>query len=195
MSPVRGHGGARPSTPDRGQTGVDFLVGIGVFLLTVGFVVAFVPGILAPFSDDQELPLVADRAADTVVGDLLAGPEPSVLDVACTLEFFGVGSGGGCSLVPDPSGDGLATELGLSSTGGGRYNTQYHVRVSLEPNVPDDPDRGVLCGTDAPSVHTCGAGTRLEIGPRVPTSTDSVVTATRVVYVDGQDAILVVRVW
>lgn len=182
----------------RGQTGVDFLVGVGVFMLTVGFVVAFVPGMFSPFVGGQELSLVADRGADTLVGDLLAAPAPSVLDEGCTVAFFGVGSDAGCGFSQaETTGDGLASELGLTNPDSPRYNTVYRVNVTLERSVPGTPEREVLCGSDtpSPSVHTCGSGTRLAVGPPVTSTTESVVTTSRVVYVSGGEAILVVRVW
>lgn len=49
---------------ERGQTGIDFAVGIALFLLAVAFVLAFVPSMFAPFyvtgSGDG---IVADRSA------------------------------------------------------------------------------------------------------------------------------------
>lgn len=49
---------------DRAQTSIDFVVGVGVFLLAVAFVLAFVPSMFAPFfgmgAGDA---LTADRSA------------------------------------------------------------------------------------------------------------------------------------
>ena len=175
----------RPRRPgDRGQTGFDYLVGIGVFLLTVGFVLAFVPGTLEPFTDGTEQPIVADRAADTVVAGLADGPEPNVLDTTCTLTFFGVGSDTSCS-------------LGSDATAGGVGLPEFtRVNVTLERSVAGATAREVRCGTDSPpAIHACGPGDdRLVTGASVPTN-EPVVTATRTVYVDGQDAVVVVRVW
>jgi hypothetical protein len=150
----------------RGQTGLDYLVGIGVFLLTVGFVLAFVPGTLTPFTASAAQPMVADRAADTLVAGLADGPEPNVLDTTCTLAFFGVGSDPGCAFASGATAD----ELGLPEF--------TRVNVTLERSVAGTAVRDV----------------RYTTGPSVPT-TEPVVTATRAVYVDGQDAVLVVRVW
>lgn len=62
-------------TPDeRGQTGLDFVIGIGIFLLAVGFLVAFAPNMVAPHSDSPELPLVADRAANYAVSQIETNP-------------------------------------------------------------------------------------------------------------------------
>lgn len=74
MTPsTRLHGLA--DTP-RGQTGVDFIVGIGVFLLTISFVVLFIPGLLAPFNGlTTTNPMVADRVADDLVYQELAADD------------------------------------------------------------------------------------------------------------------------
>lgn len=77
------------SRGNRGQTGVDFIVGVGIFLLTVGFVVAFVPGMLSPFTEESTGRLVADRIADDLVADTLAtGPGSDTLDPERTWAFF-----------------------------------------------------------------------------------------------------------
>ena len=150
----------------RGQTGLDYLVGIGVFLLTVGFVLAFLPGTLTPFTDGTEQPVVADRAADTIVVGLAAGAEPNVLNTTCTLTFFGAENTADCAFTSGATPD----ELGLPEF--------TRVNVTLERSVAGTTVRDVRYAT----------------GPRVPTN-EPVVTATRTVYVDGADAVLVVRVW
>lgn len=202
MGSEAGRGGGRSRSngshlDGRGQTGVDFLVGVGVFILTVGFAVAFAPGMFSPFVEGQAQPLAADRAADTLVGALLVGERPSTLDTACTLAFFGVGSAT-CPFEPsETTGDGLARELGLTDPTSERYNSVYRVNVTLERGVAGSPESVVLCGSDAPSpsVHDCSTGTRLAVGPPPDRTTASVVVATRVVRVDETDATLVVRVW
>lgn len=175
---------------DRGQTGLDYLVGIGVFLLTVGFVVAFVPGTLSPFTAGTEQPLVADRAADTVVAGLADGPEPNVLNTTCTLAFFGVGSDTRCAFDGSETSedDTLAAALGL------REFTR--VNVTLERTVDGTATREICSGTASPPAIEAGGsgGTPLATGPPVPDD-GAVVTATRTVYVDGMDAVVVVRVW
>lgn len=185
-------GGRGGSSTARGQTGLDFLVGIGVFLLTVGFVVGFLPGTLTPFGEATERPLVADRAADAVVAGLADGPEPNVLNATCTLAFFGVGSDAGCAFDASETttDDGLRAELGAPAF--------TRVNVTLERSVAGTTDREIRCGTAPPAVplvHACTPGdSRLATGPPAP-SAGGVVTATRTVSVDGGDAVVVVRVW
>lgn len=175
---------------DRGQTGVDYLVGIGVFLLTVGFVVAFLPGTLTPFTTGTAQPLVADRAADTVVAGLADGPEPNVLNTTCTLAFFGVGSDAGCAFdaTETSNDDTLAEALGL------REFTR--VNVTLERSVDGTVTREVCSGSASPpAIEPCASGgVPLTTGPPVPEGGPAV-TASRTVSVDGTDAVVVIRVW
>jgi len=75
---------------DRAQTTLDFATGVGIFLVVVASVFAFVPGMLEPFaSSTQEETAAANRIADNVAGSLLADPdEPYLLDPVCTQAFF-----------------------------------------------------------------------------------------------------------
>ena len=58
---------------ERGQTAIDFVVGMGVFLLAVAFVFAFVPSMFAPFfAPGIGDPVTADRAANYLAEDRLA---------------------------------------------------------------------------------------------------------------------------
>lgn len=74
----------------RGQTTLDFVIGIAVFLGVLVFAFSFVPGILQPFelTDDEE-PSLSDRIANTLSQERLGSPaEPYVLDRYCTVHFF-----------------------------------------------------------------------------------------------------------
>lgn len=174
-------------TVDRGQTGVDFLIGIGIFLLTAGFVFGFVPGILVPFDGDQSAPLVSDRVADTLVDDYFVDrPGSVVLNETCTVAFFNasVVDGSGCGF--DPSEPDLAARLGID---GG-----YRMNVTVVRNVPGNQTRARLYG-DADGVTTDASGTTpLAVGDPVPAQ-GSISTATRLVHVGGQDAVVVVKLW
>lgn len=67
---------------DRAQTAQDFAVGIGLFLLAVAFVFAFVPQVVSPYdvgigaSESAQ----ADRAATMIVGNLSVEDRPNELD-------------------------------------------------------------------------------------------------------------------
>jgi hypothetical protein len=160
---------------DRGQTSIDFVVGMAVFLLTVAFVVAFLPGVFEPFTANGEGDsLAADRTATVLAEQLLADPtDPAVLDAGCTAEFFdaaGDGAGGltDCGFGTDAAD--LETALGLDST--------THVNVTIA-------ERGRVRSVN---------GVPLRAGPTPPTS-ESVVVSHRVVLLDGEESDLYVRVW
>lgn len=57
---------------NRGQTTIDFTVGVSVFLLTLALVFAFLPTLFEPFSDRGAAgqSAQAERAADFLVDDL-----------------------------------------------------------------------------------------------------------------------------
>ncbi|GAB3681131.1 hypothetical protein GCM10028857_04880 [Salinarchaeum chitinilyticum] len=75
---------------DRAQTAQDFAVGIGLFLLAVAFVFAFVPQVVAPYdvgvgaSESAQ----ADRAATLIVGNLSVDDRPNEIDNASTTTYF-----------------------------------------------------------------------------------------------------------
>lgn len=75
---------------DRGQTTLDFAIGIGVFLLVVAFTLAFIPGLVDPFTGGLEEETVAvNRVADSLSQGTLGDPsKPYVLDRECTIIFF-----------------------------------------------------------------------------------------------------------
>ncbi|GGM65604.1 hypothetical protein J2752_000276 [Halarchaeum rubridurum] len=65
------------NTRDRAQTTLDFAAGVSVFLLTVIFVFAFVPSLLAPATaPGAGNGVVADRVADDLARDELATETP-----------------------------------------------------------------------------------------------------------------------
>jgi hypothetical protein len=75
----------------RGQTTLDFAVGVSVFLVVVAFVLTFVPGMLQPFeSSVQQETARADSLAEELGAELLAEDvgTPYVLDRECTFIFF-----------------------------------------------------------------------------------------------------------
>jgi hypothetical protein len=83
-------GGSDSADGDRGQTTLDFAVGISLFLISVAVVVSFAPNLVEPFSDGGTADtVVANRAASQLVQGTLADPsQPYVLDKACTVAFF-----------------------------------------------------------------------------------------------------------
>ena len=177
-------------TGNRGQTTIDFAIGTSVFLITVAFVVAFVPGIFQPFADGPQEELAGvDRIADTLVYDLLDdGDSGAPLDRECTIAFFdGDSTDTGCAF---DDGDSFASQVGLSAG--------HHANVTLvagdsggggPPPVCSDGTRITVSATDE-----CTSGFALDAGEPVPPDGASVI-GRRVVYVDGTTATVIVRMW
>lgn len=193
MTAIRGT--AAPERPARGQTHIDFVFGVSIFLLTTAFVVGSVPGMLDS-SRDHATPVVADRVADELVEDHLAasGPtaRPGVVNESCTVAFFTQTQRDGCGFDADAP---IPAQLGVS-----RF---AHVNVTLAWNVSGDPDLEPLChgdddGDGVDDVVRCdaaGAEEPLTVGPTVRRDQGAVETARRTVTVDGRLATAVIRVW
>ncbi|PSQ46058.1 hypothetical protein BRD15_10170 [Halobacteriales archaeon SW_6_65_15] len=164
-----------PNSSRRAQTSIDFVVGMSVFLLTVAFVVAFLPGVFEPFttSDEGDV-LTADRTASLLVEQLLAEPtNPGAPDPDCTAEFFDAdGDVGSCRFDADAAD--LDDALGLGPA------TAANVTVE-ENGTIHSLDRG-------------GSPVELRAGSEPPES-ENVVVSRRVVLLDGEERDLVVRVW
>lgn len=164
---------------DRGQSGVDFVIGFGVFFVTLSFVITVVPELLAPFAG-LEGPLVADRAVETLSGDLLVGGTVGTLDEGCTAAFFD----GRDSTCVDGS-ESMASLVGVSE--------RHRLNVTLEESGQARSE--VLC-YDGDDVVSCDSGgSPATRGGPPPTSTASVHTASRVVRVDGRTVWLKLRTW
>ena len=158
---------------DRAQTTIDFLVGMSVFLMTVAFVIAFLPSVFEPFTAaDEGNTLAADRTAALLAEHLLADPAtPTVLDATCTAEFFSEtddGMIGDCRFTHDATDLEAALGVGPATA----------VNVTVE---------------EGGTVHAVD-GVELSAGPTPPNS-ESVVSARRVVLLDGEERDLFVRVW
>ncbi|MFB6071760.1 MAG: hypothetical protein ABEJ88_02210 [Halobacterium sp.] len=74
----------------RAQTTMDFAAGISIFLVTVAFAFAFLPGVIAPFTQAGVAdPVTANRIADDLASDQLAvDGTPYVLDADRVAAFF-----------------------------------------------------------------------------------------------------------
>jgi hypothetical protein len=152
---------------------------MSVFLLTVAFVVGFMPSVFEPFTGSGEGDeLASDRTATLLAEQLLAdSPASPALDPACTAEFFdaaGDGAGGvaGCQFTTDAAD--LDAALGLGST--------TDVNVTIEEN-----------GTVRSVTHD-GDAVELKAGS-TPVQSADVAVSRRVVLLDGEENDLYVRVW
>lgn len=159
---------------ERGQTLPDFTVGIAIFLLTVSFIVVFVPQLTVPFQD-QEQPVVAERITSDLSENLLGEREaPSMLNESRTVSFF--------------ENELEADQLGI--------DPRYSVNITLRDTPSDAPDSAILCEDGGgESITDCNGGSKLAVGPSVPPSGQSVSTAKVGVFTGETDAVLEVRVW
>lgn len=181
----------------RGQTTLDFAIGMGVFLVTVAFVLSFSTGLTDPFLDSgQSHPVTADRVADTLSGGLLGDyANPGVLDDECTTAFFGGSGPGDCHFDP---GNTLDERVGLEGRPAG---TEPALNVSIVGDI-DGGVTDVLCWDDRnrtiveAGTSDCGSSDVVyRIGESPPGTGGSVVVARRTVTIEGHDAAILVRVW
>lgn len=71
------------------QTQLDFTVGIGIFLVAFGVVLAGTTPLLTPFTTGQENIAASDRVADKLTNTVLTtNSEQYTLDRECTVVFF-----------------------------------------------------------------------------------------------------------
>ncbi|WP_277541701.1 DUF7287 family protein [Haloarcula laminariae] len=181
---------------ERGQTTLDFAIGISVFLAVLLFIFLFIPGILSPFTESaQDETVSSNRVADQLATGTLASPsDPYALDSYCTVTFF-EGDATGCPFQNAP----LEEQLGVA-TGNQRVN------VSLRGNLTgagqellcwdsSEPDTG-LVGSSSGECDTTGPtdDTVLSRGDALP-DTEPSVTSVRVVSLDNRDVTLYVEMW
>lgn len=189
--------------PDaRGQTTLDFAIGVSVFLAVIVFVFAFVPGILAPFTSASERHTVeVGRVADSLTQDALGSPKhPYVLDTTCTIDFFNGTASGPCGFTSDP-----LQNLNLDS--GTEVNVTFLGNVSDDPGTVDVSDP--LCWNDAnENLTELGTGSDpwndactssgdvpLRAGDTPPNENDATIAAFRVALLAGEDVTVKVVMW
>ncbi|MDL5360448.1 hypothetical protein [Halalkalicoccus sp. NIPERK01] len=121
---------------ERAQTGIDFLIGMTVFLIAVGFVFSFVPTMFDPFTGHGvDNDLVADRSAAQLAEEVLAedSTTPNVLNTTETEAFFE-----DCP---------IESELGIDDR---------NVRIVIGPSEME-----LECGDDPPSGTSVSVSQRL----------------------------------
>ncbi len=174
---------------DRGQTTLDFAVGMSVFLLTTVVVVAFVPGMLEPFqTGPQQSTVVADRVATQLVEEtLVRDGQHYVLNATCTLAFFNQSRDDtGCGF--DNSRD-VGSRLAVSNP---------DLNVSLQYDFASDGTSELTCWneSDGRLVGCSDQDADWELAAnRSPPDTGSVVVARRIANLDGKAVEVLVRVW
>jgi hypothetical protein len=180
-------------TNHRGQTSIDFAIGMAVFLGVVLFVFTFVPGILQPFDlSGEEEPAVSNQIADSLTQDLLGSPgQPHVLNTYCTVSFFDGNESATSRCRYDSTSP--AEQFDLAET--------QNVRIVMSETFEED-DRPSLCwtpeGDGGPELDSgdCTADDiELATGSDPPGNDTSTVTARRVVSLHGQSVTMEVLVW
>lgn len=183
-------GGARNNmNTKRGQTTLDFVIGISVFLGVIFFIFLFAPGILTPFTaTGQSEAVTVDRTADYLAQDALGSPErPYLLDRGCTVAFFNRSADDSpytdnrdCRYNESAN---LTTQLGFS-----QFRT---VNVTILGNVSGGQESVQLYWDNNTRTLTDqeDGNTTLAIGDNVEQRREST-TATRVVQLHGQDVIM-----
>lgn len=177
-------------TPDpRGQTTLDFTIGVTIFVLVLTGVFLFVPGTLEPFERGNQEDIVSvNRVADDLVEGSLGEPTtPYVLDDECTVAFFNGANDCGFT------GSTLEQRVGLN-------NFQF-VNITIRGNTSGTND--LLCwngakaaGNRLESASSCGSGSEVLLAAGDdPLGSQSTVTSRRIVELDGKDVFLVVKVW
>lgn len=199
----RGDTTGRESRGDsRGQTTLDFAIGISIFLAVVMFIFLFVPGIVSPFTvGAQDETVTVNRVADGLTQDQLGSSErPGILSSGCTVDFF-ENADGGTITECGPDRNGLAEFVGIKD--------RQNVNVSVHGNVTSgdrktemlcwDVDDGVVeRDGDGAGDGTCDQGgddTLLTAGDTPPNDNADSVTAKRVGYLAGEDVTIIVEMW
>lgn len=209
-----GAGGAGRTTPDgaarhagsgvaethdhhgrRGQTTLDFAVGVSLFLIVFISVFIFVPGTLQPFAEGgQEEIVSANRVADSLSESVLGDPAtPHVLNTTCTVSFFKGNTTKGCAF----GGGDVSERIGV--------NDRQFANVRLLSDLDGDGDDAVLCwdsdgdsgaGQFVEGSPDCDSGEiRLEAGGNPPQGSGTAVQARRIVQIRETNATLIVELW
>jgi len=180
----------------RGQTTLDFAIGVSIFLAVVLFTFGFIPTVLDPFDVvAEENPALADRTADSLVhGQLGSAEQPHVLDRYCTVEFF---------TETDPPNECNYEGTTLEE----RLNLEIGQNVNVTITGGSSADGGPVLqcwtddtGTGEPGLvaaDECGGSddTVLAIGDDRPGNQDTTITARRAVALHGQTVVLEVMIW
>jgi len=181
----------------RGQTTLDFAIGVSIFISVVLFTFTFVPTVLEPFDVvAEDNPTMADRTADSLAhGQLGAADQPHVLEWHCTVAFFeGQSSPPDCSYQGQTPAERLNLDIGqdvnITITRNG--NSSRVLCWSADPDSTPDNEPGL---TNASSAD-CGVDdTRLALGEDRPSSQDTAITSRRVVSLYGETVVLEVVLW
>lgn len=170
----------------RGQTTLDFAVGVVVFVVTVAFVVSFVPGMFEPFTGgDQDNTVAGNRVATQLSTSALAVPsKPYVLDRICVTDFFSGTNPPALHCGFD--GSTVQERVGLADS------QSIQVRLVGDDVLDSDSDDGTLCENNnfeiVEQANTASCTTVYEVGKTPPSGTSQSVTLARRTVSIGGDA-------
>jgi len=160
---------------DRGQTALDYAIGIGLFLLAVALVFGLLPGLDRPTVGTTTDRATADRVATRLTSDVLTQPtSPADLNATCTERFYNGTAPRSCPF-DRPAAGNLSYVLGTSDT------------VRVNTTIENDGGPTVL--------NLTGNRTHLGIGPEPPTGGVPDAVVRRSVRLNGTTHTLYVRVW
>lgn len=158
---------------DRGQSLIDFVLGVSLLFLVITFAFGTVPTLTAPF--DTEAPsgvsmTTADRHADTLALDVLPGVDGAryTLNSACTKAVVTETASQACETDSDS----------LHSIVGANDFTSVNLTVSQM--------NGQTASID---------GVKLTTGSSPQTTEENIYTAIRIVSIEGEQHRLVYRIW
>lgn len=167
------------TTASRGQSLPDFVVAMFVFLLTMGFIITFVPQITAPY-EHQEGPVVVDRIADDITESVLADPTiAGGLDEPCTVALFH----------DDPTVDCAVDVESIED----RFDADDRYRVNVTMSSPG----GEPVCVNRSSLTRCDEteADQVDAGPAVPDAGASVFSTRRVLHHGDDEVVIEVRAW
>jgi len=178
----------------RGQTTLDFALGISIFVVVMLFVFTFVPGLLDPFAlSNEEDTVLVGQLADRLSQDTLGDPtEPFVLDRPCTVAFFQTGS----SAPSRCRYDGTTVEERLNIPSSQNVNVTIERNATVGSSSPDtlcwdDSAKELVPADDSACDTALTAGESPQSGGQNPAT----ITARRVVSLAGEDVTMKVVVW
>jgi len=179
----------------RGQTTIDFALGISIFLVALAFIVVFVPGMLQPFvgGSQAETP-AANRVADDLSQRLLGNAsEPYVLDTDCTREFFTAGAPAACQFDAGT----IQEQVGVLD--------RTNVNVTIRGNVTSDAGSNTVCWNgandqfveqdDANCSPGVGGDVLLSRGSDPTVQSGKTISARRVALLQGHAVSIEVVLW
>lgn len=184
--------GRESKVDSRGQTTLDFAIGISIFLAVIFFTFLFVPGILDPFTGSaQDETVSTNRVADQLTKGMLGSPrQPYTLDDYCTVQFFANGPAPRCSFEEQTA---IERQFGFDPA---RQNINITIRGNATTTAQSDE---LLCWDHDSEMLVERSNTECDVplmrGDNPPVNSSPSVTALRVVVLNGQDVTVYVEMW